>query len=136
MYLIGRGLRSFDNNADKKLSSTDKAGQVHDKAYQNYGYACMDFDAKTGKRKDLIPLWKYNPGLQIPDGVIRIFIGDILYNTQDKKFYKVQKFGALAGLFLRETTEVQPADATTSNVKNYKLISSRADIGKIKEENA
>lgn len=136
MYLIGRGLRSFDNNADKKLSSTDKMGHVHEKAYQNSGYACMDFDAKTGKRKDLIPLWKYNPGLQVPNGVIRIFIGDILYNTQDKKFYKVQRFSAQIGLFLRETTEVQPSDVGTSNIKNYKQVSSRADIGKIKEENA
>ena len=96
----------------------------------------MDFDAKTGKRKDLIPLWKYNPNSQVPNGIIRVFIGDILYDTQDKKFYKVQQFKNASGLVICLTTESKNAFVSTNNLKNYKLVSSRADIGKIKEENA
>ncbi|HAM42293.1 MAG TPA: hypothetical protein DCP52_00395, partial [Elusimicrobia bacterium] len=76
MYLVGRGIRVFDENADKEIFSTDKVGTQHKKAYQNGGYACMDFDAKTGKKLALIPLWQYQSKKQVPPGVVRVFIGD------------------------------------------------------------
>lgn len=134
MYLIGRGIREFDPNADKKVTHTDKGGKIHRKAYQNYGYACMDFDAKTGKRTALIPIWKYNNNEEIPQGITRIFIGDTLFDTVSKQFYRVKQFSAQAGLVLRLTTEVNESDIRTNNIKNYKLISSREDIIKYKNE--
>lgn len=132
MYLVGSGVREFNPNADKKITTVDKAGRTHQKGYQNYGYACMDFDAKTGKRVDLIPLWKYQQKKEIPAGVVRVFAGDILFDKTGKQFYKVQKFSAHAGLVLRPTTEVQPNDSFTSNLKNYVVVSSRQDIAKLK----
>ena len=134
MYLVGRGIREFDPNADKKIAVWDKNGKEHRKAYQNYGYACMDFDAKTGKRVALIPLWKYQQHKQTTEGVVRVFAGDILFDKTNKQFYKVQKFSAQLGLILRPTTEVQENDKATSNLKNYIVVSSRQDIAKLKSE--
>lgn len=134
MYLVGRGIREFDPNADKKIAVWDKNGKEHRKAYQNYGYACMDFDAKTGKRVALIPLWKYQQHKQITEGVVRVFAGDILFDKTNKQFYKVQKFSAQLGLILRPTTEMQENDKATSNLKNYIVVSSRQDIAKLKSE--
>lgn len=133
MYALG-GVRSFNVNADKKVTSVDKSGRVHQKGYQNYGYACMDFDAKTGKRLDLIPLWKYPGQKQIPPGAVRAFAGDILFDKTGKQFYKVQKFSARDGLVLRPTTEVLACDTFVSNLKNYIVVSSRQDIAKLKSE--
>lgn len=134
MYLVGRGVREFDSNADKKVVTHDKSGREYHKGYQNYGYACMDFDATTGKRISLIPLWKYQQNKQIPAGVIRVFAGDVLFDKANKQFYKVQKFNACHGIYLRPTTEVQPLDIATSNLKNYRVVSSRQDIAKLKSE--
>lgn len=134
MYLVGRGVREFDSNADKKIVTHDKSGKEHHKGYQNYGYACMDFDVATGKRVNLIPLWKYQQNKQIPSGVMRVFAGDILFDKTNKQFYKVQKFSARDGLTIRPTTEVQPCDSFASNLKNYIVVSSRQDIAKLKSE--
>lgn len=132
MYLVGNGIRKFDPNADKKVISVDKAGRKHHKGYQNAGYACMDFDAKTGKRINLVPLWKYQPQKPVPAEVVRVFAGDILFDKTNKQFYKVQKFSAQAGLVLRPTTEVQPKDISASNLKNYRVVSTRQDIAELK----
>ncbi len=133
MYLIGRGIREFDENADKKIKNEN--GRVY-KAYQNGGYACMDFDTKTGKRKNLIPIWKYAQNRAILEGIIRVFIGDILFNKQNKQFYKVQKFSAVQGIFLRPVTETQENNlqTSTSSIKDYIMVSARQDIAKIKKE--
>ena len=132
MYLVGRGIREFDSNADKKIKN--KEDKTTYKAYQNYGYACMDFDAKTGKRLELIPLWQYQQKKDIPEGVVRIFAGDLLMNKDTKEFYKVQKFSAQLGLVMRVTTEIQPNDVCVGNLKNYILVTTREDISKLKNE--
>jgi|GEM_PF-2223164 len=131
MYLVGKGIKAFDKNADKKIK--DKYGKEY-KAYQNGGYACMDFDAKTGKRIALIPLWKYEQNKQIPEGVTRIFIGDMLFDKAEKQFYKVQKFAALFGIGICEVTETQGKVAYVSNLKEHILVSKREDIAKLKNE--
>ena len=132
MYLTGRGVRVFDENADKEISNTDKVGTSHKKAYQNGGYACMDFDAKTGKKLALVPLWKYGKQKQVPPGVVRVFIGDMLFDKTEKQFYTVKSYSAQAGLVLQLNTEVQKAEVRTSNIKNYSVVSSRQDIAKLK----
>lgn len=134
MYLSGRGLREFDSNADKKIIRRDKSGTEHKKGYENAGYACMDFDAETGKRVALVPLWKYQPQKQTPQGVVRVFIGDILYDKKTKQFYKVQQFSARDGLVLKLNTEVLGGAARTSNLKDYRVVSTRQDIAKLKGE--
>lgn len=131
MYLVGRGIREFDENADKKIK--DRKGKEY-KAYQNAGYACMDFDEKTGKRVNLIPFWKYEKNKQVPLGVTRIFIGDMLFNKEEKKFYKVKQFNAQAGLVMQLSTECQSGEARTSNLKNYAVVSMRNDISKLKNK--
>ena len=133
MYLIGRGIRVFDENADKEISSTDKVGVQHKKAYQNGGYACMDFDEKTGKRLALIPLWQYPSKKQVPSGVVRVFIGDMLFDKEQKQFYTIKQFSAQAGLVLQLNTEVQKFEVRTSNLKNYSVVSTRQDIAKLKD---
>ena len=94
----------------------------------------MDFDAKTGKRVALIPIWKYASCKTVPEGVTRVFIGDMLFDTVTKQFYRIKQFNAQAGLVLRLTTEVNEADTRTANIKNYKVVSSRQDISKLKRE--
>ena len=133
MYLTGRGIRVFDENADKEISSKDKIGTQHKKAYQNGGYACMDFDAKTGKRLALVPLWKYGKQKQVPPNVVRVFIGDILFNKGVKQYFLVKQFSARDGLGLLLTTEVNGARLFTSNLKNYSVVSTRQDIAKLKD---
>lgn len=132
MYLVGRGIRAFDENADKEICSKDKVGVEHKKAYQNGGYACMDFDAKTGKKLALIPLWQYQRKKQVPPGVVRVFIGDMLFDKEQKQFYTIKQFSAQAGLVLQLNTEVQKCEVRTSNLKNYSVVSSRQDIPKFK----
>lgn len=132
MYLVGRGIRVFDPNADKEILSQDTSGFIHKKAYQNGGYACMDFDQKTGKKIDLIPLWQYPAKKQVPPGVIRVFIGDMLFDKGNKQYYLVKQFNARQGLGLIGDTEVNGALSFTSNIKNYSVVSSRQDIAKLK----
>ena len=139
MYLIGLGIREFDPNADKKIAVKDRGGKCHHKAYQNGGYACMDFDAKTGKRVNLIPLWKYPQNAEIPEGITRVFIGDILCDMEDKQFYKVQKLSAASGLVCVLTTEAPKKDykekfKNIATLKKYKVVSTRQDIAKLKSE--
>ena len=132
MYLVGKGIKAFDENADKKIK--DKYGKEY-KAYQNGGYACMDFDAKTGKRVALIPLWKYEQNKQVPEGVMRVFIGDTLFNKTTQQFYKVQKFSAEAGLQALPVTEVGGKFKSVSALQNeYILVHKREDIAKLKNE--
>lgn len=134
MYLVGRGIRKFDDNADIKLFRTDKTGKEHIKGYQNGAYACMDFDGKTGKIINLIPLWKYHKNKETPESVIRIFINDVLFDKTDKKFYKVQQFSGRDGIKLCLTTEITNKFISTKNIKDYILVKSRQDIAKIKKE--
>ncbi len=131
MYLVGKGIREFDENADKKIRNKD--GKEY-KAYQNYGYACMDFDAKTGKRVALIPLWKYEQNKQIPEGITRVFIGDILFDKTTQQFYKVHKFAALFGMGVRNVTEINGNVSYISNIKKIRVVSKREDIAKLKNE--
>lgn len=132
MYLIGRGVRVFDENADKEIFSVDKVGTRHKKAYQNGGYACMDFDEKTGKKVALIPLWQYQSKKQVPPGVVRVFIGDMLFDNENKKFYRIKQFNAGKGLGMMEASEALGALAFTSNITNYSVVSTRQDIAKLK----
>lgn len=134
MYLVGSGVRTFNPAADKKIVTQDKLGGEHAKGYQNYGYACMDFDEKTGKRLALIPLWKYSQNKKVPQGAVRVFAGDVLFGKTSKEFYKVQKFSARDGLVMRPTTEVQENDVRTSNLKNFVVVSTRQDIAKLKNK--
>ena len=83
---------------------------------------------------NLIPLWKYKQHKQIPEGVIRVFIGDTLFNKEDKKFYKVQQFNSQKGLIMRLNTEIREGEVRSSDIKNFVLISSREDIAKLKNE--
>lgn len=133
MYLIGRGIRVFDENADKEIFSTDKVGVQHKKAYQNGGYACMDFDEKTGKRLALIPLWQYPSKKQVPSGVVRVFIGDMLFDRENKKIYKIKQLSAGKGVGFLEASEVKGDLAFTSNLKDYSVVSTRQDIAKLKD---
>jgi hypothetical protein len=96
----------------------------------------MDFDAKTGKQKNLIPIWKYEQNKVVPEGIIRIFIGDMLFDKSNKQFYKVQKFSARDGMYLRPVTETQENNLqiSTSSIKDYIAVSTREDIAKIKTE--
>lgn len=132
MYLTGRGVRVFDENADKEIFSIDKVGIQHKKAYQNGGYACMDFDEKTGKKVALIPLWQYQSKKQVPPGVVRVFIGDMLFDNENKKFYRIKQFNAGKGLGMMEASEALGALAFTSNITNYSVVSTRQDIAKLK----
>ena len=133
MYLVGRGIRVFDENADKEIFSTDNVGTQHKKTYQNGGYACMDFDEKTGNKLALIPLWQYPNKKQVPSGVVRVFIGDMLFDKEQKQFYTIKQFSAQAGLVLQLNTEVQKFEVRTSNLKNYSVVSTRQDIAKLKD---
>ena len=133
MYLVGRGIRVFDENADKEIFSTDNVGTQHKKAYQNGGDACMDFDAKTGKRLALIPLWQYQSKKQVPPGVVRVFIGDMLFNKKDKEFYKIKQFNSHFGVGIVVASEVKGDLAFTSNLKDYSVVSTRQDIAKLKD---
>lgn len=133
------GIRKFDDNADKKIVTYDRNGRQHQKGYQNYGYACMDFDAETGKPVALVPLWKYQQQKQVvPSGTVRIFAGDILFDKTNKQFYKVQKFSAKKGLMLCLTTEKPQKNdlniTTVKHLKNYSVVSTRKDIAKFKSE--
>lgn len=135
-YMYGTsGIREFDENADKKIK--DKDGNVY-KAYQSYGYACMDFETKTGKRVALIPLWKYEQNKQIPEGITRVFTGDMLFDKKNKQFYKVQKFSARKGVMLCPVTErPQKKDIniiSMKDIKNHIIVTSREDIAKLKNE--
>ncbi len=132
MFLTGKGLREFNEEADKEIITLDKSGQKHHKTYQNAGYACMDFDLKTGKRIALIPLWKYNKKQPVPQDIVRIFIGDMLFDKKNKQFYKVQQFSARDGLGLVLTTETNKKLSYTSNLKNYILVKNRQDIARLK----
>ena len=93
----------------------------------------MDFDAKTGKRLALIPLWQYQSQKQVPPGVVRVFIGDILFHKGDKQYFLVKQFSARDGFGLLLTTEVKGALAVKSNLKNYSMVSTRQDIAKLKD---
>ncbi len=128
MYLVGRGVREFNPEADKKITHKDKNGREHRKGYQNYGYACMDFDTKTGKQVALIPLWKYQQQKQIPEGVTRVFIGDILFNKTNKTFYVVKQFKARDGLGCSAVTEAKVTLSFSSSIKNLMLVKSRQGI--------
>ncbi len=134
MYLVGTGLREFNPDADIKIKHTDKGGKEHIKGYQNAGYACMDFDTKTGKRINLIPLWKYQQNKQVPEGVARVFKNDILFDKKDRNFYLVKQLKADKGMGLINVTEVNSALTFTSNLKNHCLVNSRQDIAKLKDE--
>lgn len=134
MYLVGRGVREFNPSADIKIKHTDKGGKEHIKGYQNAGYACMDFDAKTGKQIALIPLWRYQQNKNIHEGITRVFINDILFDKKNKEFYVIRQFNANHGLGFRNVTESFGALLFTSNLKNYILVNSRQDIAKLKDE--
>lgn len=107
------------------------------KYYQNSGYACTDFDKTTGKRLDLIPLWKYLKikNSPIPENVERIFINDMLYDKHSKKFYVVKQFSKEKGLLLKEVTETLASDklfVRTKSIKDFTVIRNRSDIQKAK----
>ena len=134
-----RYLAQFTSGVDKKITHQDGGGREHHLFYQNAGYACMDFDAKTGKRVNLIPLWKYPQNTEIPAGITRVFIGDILCDMEDKQFYKVQKLSAASGLVCVLTTEAPKKDykekfKNIATLKKYKVVSTRQDIAKLKSE--
>lgn len=134
MYPIGVGLRKFNKDADKEIITLDKSGKKYYKVYQNAGYACMIFDAKTGKRTDIIPMWKYNESLSKQEGKICIFAQDILFSEKDNQFYKVKSFKERDGLVLHLVTESNEKETYAANLKGYTLVKSRADLAKIKKE--
>ena len=114
----------------------DKNGREY-KAYENAqgGYACMDFDAKTGVRLEygLVPKWKYVQNKYLAQDVIRIFKKDILFNKKTREFWKVQQLKA-EGVKLILPTEVNGNLKTMTNIKDYIVVRDRADIAKIKKE--
>lgn len=134
-----RFLAQFAPGVDKEVIHTDLGGKKHHKFYRNYGYACIEFDFKTGRIVKLIPLWSYQPHESVPEGIIRVFIGDILYDTENKQFYKVRKFSSSSGAVCMLTTEVPKKNfkekfKNISNFKKYKVVATRQDITKLKSQ--
>lgn len=133
-------LIEFDADIDRCVSSKDLNGIEHKKYYQNSGYACMDFDAKTGKRLAIIPVWKYKQeNKSAPENIIRIFSGDTLYCESDKTFYIVKSFIERDGLKLSLTTEtldnkITKAKGKTASLKGFTLLKTRGDLAKIKKQ--
>ena len=128
-----KSLIEFDPDIDKAIT-TSINGKPRNKYYQNAGYACMIFDAKSGKRTDIIPMWKYKDSLSKQEGKICIFAKDILFSKKDKQFYKVKSFNSQSGLVLVIATESDGKETRTNNLKDYIIVKSRYDLAKIKKE--
>lgn len=124
----------FSDGKDVKVIHQDSGGVKHKKFYQNAGFACADFDIKTGKLVNTIPIWQYSKNKQMPRGIVRIFIDDILFNKKDKKFYVVKQFNAISGIKFLSTTEHQGNLKSKNDISNFILVKNRQDITKIKKE--
>ena len=125
---------TFANERDIKIIHQDKGGVEHKKFYQNAGFACADFDEKTGKLINTIPIWKYLENKQIPQGVMRIFIEDILFDKKAKMFYVVKQFNATSGIKLLATTEYKGNLKSKADISDFVVVKNRQDIAKIKKE--
>ena len=130
----------FKEEIDKKIEikNNNNPDKPHVKFYQNAGYACCDFDKKTGARIDLIPQHVYEKikNQPVPDNIIRIFPNDIVYNKKTKLFYVVKSYHNEKGLRAREVTNAVLGDSTLKSFSNFKqliLIKTRQDIAKIKK---
>lgn len=121
----------FRDNLDISLEYKDKMGNCHKKAYQNAGFACMDFEKNTGKRKAAVAYWKYNK--TVPEGVIRVFANDILFNKKDKQFYIVKSFKQEC-LVLWPVTETVAQEKKPGKIQDYCLVRTREDIKRLREE--
>lgn len=126
------GMKTLIEFSDKDIEFDAVNGGK--KYYQNSGYACSDFDKTTGKRIDLIPLWKYlriknDP---VPENVERIFINDIVYDKDLKKFFVVKQFSGRDGLKLKEITEINGDLRSVGSIKDFSVIRNRSDIAKVK----
>ena len=128
-----KSLIEFDPNIDMAIT-TDINGKPRNKYYQNAGYACMIFDKKTGKRTDIIPMWKYNDSLLKQEGKICVFANDVLFNKNNKQFYKVKSFLERDGLILNLVSESEGKGITRGSIEDFILVKSRADLAKIKKE--
>ena len=130
-----KSLIEFDPDIDKAIITPTLENKPRHKYYQNAGYACMTFDEKTGKRTDIVPMWKYNDSLSKQANTICVFAKDILFNKNDKQFYKVKNFIKRDGLVLVKVSEGEKGETkTTSSIKDFIVIRSRADLAKVKEE--
>lgn len=126
------GIPSFKKGIDKEIITTDKSRREHRKAYMNGGYACADFNKKTGKC-ELIPLWKY---AQIKDkpistDIVRIFAGDILYINN--VFFVVCQFNVDKKLLVRNTTESKGTFKGQSKITGVKLVPDRKTLAQLKK---
>ena len=128
-----KSLIEFDPDIDKAITNSIN-GKPRNKYYQNAGYACMIFDAKTGKKIDIVPIWKYDDSLSKQDGRICVFANDILFDKKDKQFYKVRSFISRDGLVLNLVSETNGKNIIKANIKDFILVESRADLAKIKKE--
>lgn len=107
MYKM-KSLVEFKNDIDVALINKNKDGKERNKYYLNGGFACMDFDKKTGNRLQLIPIWKYQQEYKdktIDENTIRVFAGDTVFNKTKKKFFTVSSFKERDGFGFLETTE-------------------------------
>jgi CRISPR-associated endonuclease Csn1 len=123
-----KGLMKFNDGVDAYIGDQ--------KVYQNYGYACMDFDKQTGELLQSIPLWKYqNNNHNLTKNIVRLFIDDIVYDKDTKEFYKVKKFNSTQGrLICTLASESNGNEKGFSNTKNIILIKDRQDLAKIKKD--
>jgi hypothetical protein len=135
-----KSLITYDETIDKKIEIANKNNpdKPHVKFYQNAGYACCDFDKKTGARIGLIPQHVYEKIKKqpVPENIIRIFINDIVYDKKTKLFYVVKQFNIQNALKVREITNAVLGDATLKTFSNFKqliLVKTRQDIAKIKK---
>ncbi|MCL2484612.1 MAG: type II CRISPR RNA-guided endonuclease Cas9 [Endomicrobia bacterium] len=126
----------YKEERDKKITLVNKKGQkIGNKYYMNDGFACMDFDAENRKRINIIPIATYYRDYfnkPIPNNIIRIFIGDILFDKKNNNFYKVQSFKFRDGLHCILHSEVNDDGRDVNSLKDMLLIKTRSDIAKIK----
>jgi hypothetical protein len=123
----------YKADRDKQIAIFNKNKEkIGDKYYMNDGFACIDFDAETKKRIDIIPYHKYYANKSIPNNIIRVFAGDTLFDKKSKNFYKVQSFKFRDGLHCVLHSEVNDNGRNINSLKDMQLIKTRADIAKIK----
>lgn len=106
------------------------------KVYRGGGYACMDFDEKTKLKKELVPMHKYLKEYKnkfIPQGIVRIFANDIIYDKKTKEFYKVKSYHNEQGLICNKLNTTLNDMKTFKDIKDIVLINDRNIIKQIKQ---
>lgn len=105
------------------------------KVYKSGGYACMDFDKKSGRNIELITMQKYlleYKNQEVPENIIRVFANDTVYDKKTKEFYIVKSFRERDGIeYVSNNPKIKCS--TPKDFKNKILVKTRKDIADIKK---